>query len=116
MGGVGGRLMDIELLVIPDCPRADAARAQIHAALSDLCMHEATVRTTTVETLETAAQHGFSGSPTILVEGRDPFVDAETSPALACRVYRTDGGLSGIPALRDVRRALKEAAASTHSD
>jgi glutaredoxin len=108
--------MDIELLVLPDCPHAEAARAQIETALVDLCMQEASVRTTTVESMETAAQRGFSGSPTILIDGRDPFTHAETSPALACRVYRTPDGLSGVPGLRDVRRALKEAAAFTRSN
>jgi hypothetical protein len=78
-------------------------------------MHDVAVQTTTVATMEAAAQRGFSGLPTILIDGRDPLINAETSPTFACRVYRSSVGLSGVPGLLDMRRALKEAADSARS-
>ena len=89
----------IEILVVPDCANAAAARAVVDAALSDLGMGNTPVRTTVVETLAIAADRGFSGSPTILIDGRDPFAAPSVPPALACRVYATHEGLRGVPEL-----------------
>lgn len=107
--------MHIEILVIPDCPHAAAAKAQIETALADLCVHDATVQTTIVDTAASAVAREFPGSPTVLIDGVDPFVLSGARPAFACRVYSTPDGLSGVPDLRDLRRALKQAAASAHS-
>jgi hypothetical protein len=51
----------------------------------------------------------FVGSPTILINGVDPFGVAGQSPAYACRVYATPAGLSGVPPLDDVISALNAA-------
>jgi hypothetical protein len=38
------------------------------------------------------------GSPTLLVNGKDPFGPPDASPAIACRMYRgEDGRLEGAP-------------------
>ena len=99
----------IEILVVPDCANAAAARAVVNAALSDLGMGHTPVRTTVVETLAIAADRGFTGSPTILIDGRDPFAEPSAPPALACRVYATHDGLRGVPELGDLKEALREA-------
>ena len=57
-----------------------------------------------------ARRRGFAGSPTILVNGSDPFEDPAAPAAMACRLYPTPEGLRGVPALRDLRRALKRVA------
>ena len=62
-----------------------------------------------VETPEDAERLRFVGSPTILIEGRDPFGGAEESFGLSCRVYRTPDGLAGSPTLDQLRAALREA-------
>jgi len=49
----------------------------------------------------------FTGSPTILVDGRDPFARAETTFGLTCRVYETPDGLAGSPTPDQVRAALR---------
>jgi hypothetical protein len=58
---------------------------------------------------EQAQERGFVGSPTILINGVDPFGAAGQSPAYACRVYATPAGLSGVPPLGDVISALTAA-------
>ena len=103
--------MDIELLVIPECPNADGARELIEAALSDLCIHDVAIRTTVLATPQEASARGFAGSPTILLDGRDPFPTRDAQAGLACRVYSTSQGLRGVPELREMRQALKEALA-----
>jgi hypothetical protein len=49
------------------------------------------------------------GSPTVLVNGQDPFLDRESAVELSCRVYRTEDGLSGSPAALRLIGVLGEA-------
>ncbi len=37
----------------------------------------------------------FRGSPTVLVDGWDPFLDPASPVGLSCRVYRTEDGVTG---------------------
>jgi hypothetical protein len=40
---------------------------------------------------------GFPGSPTILIEGQDPFPSTAGHVGLPCRQYDTDQGARGVP-------------------
>lgn len=102
--------VQIELLVVPDCPNEAAAVELITTALADTGVR-ATVTNTTVATLDQARQRGFIGSPTILLNGSDPFSQPEAQAALACRLYPTPDGPRGVPGLQELRQALKRAAA-----
>ncbi len=57
-----------------------------------------------VETPEEVARIGFAGSPTIMVDGTDPFVTGQEPTGLACRVYATEDWPRGAPTV-DQRRA-----------
>ncbi|MEV6120207.1 hypothetical protein AB0M23_06725 [Streptomyces sp. NPDC052077] len=57
-----------------------------------------------------AERSAFAGSPTILIDGRDPFAEPGTTPSLSCRIYRTPQGPAGAPGPDQLRRALREAA------
>ena len=59
-----------------------------------------------VETSEAAESVGFRGSPTVLVNGIDPFADDDAPIGLSCRVYRTDSGYAGSPSLEQLRDAI----------
>lgn len=48
----------------------------------------------------------FAGSPTVLLDGVDPFATGQTVFGLACRVYRTEAGLEGSPSVDQLRKAL----------
>ena len=49
----------------------------------------------------------FRGSPSVGVDGRDVEADAEEREEFALgRVYRTDAGVSGLPAAEWIRAAL----------
>lgn len=102
--------VDIELLVVADCPHKDAATQLIQDALSDLGISQATVRTTVVHSREEAQRRGFTGSPTFRLDDRDLLLAPGREPALACRMYMTKDGLRGVPEASALRRALKEAA------
>ena len=59
-----------------------------------------------VDTVEEAEQVGFHGSPSILINGADPFDDGDASVGLACRRYLTPHGAAGAPATEQLRAAI----------
>jgi hypothetical protein len=103
--------MEIELLALSYSHVVAATRARTEQALADVGLEDAaTVRTTVVGSLDAA--HGtltFLASPTILIDGHDPFAVLGLPPVVASRLYRTVDGLQAVPDLRDLRRALLEA-------
>lgn len=98
--------MEIELLVVPDCPGEALAVELIEGAVESEGV-SATVTRTLIETREEAEERGFVGSPTILVDGVDPFAVEGASVGLACRRYATPEGLSGVPTLEELRAAFR---------
>lgn len=59
-----------------------------------------------MDTLEAAQRVGFRGSPTILVDGRDPFASGDEPVGLSCRVYATPDGPAGAPTTDQLREVL----------
>lgn len=72
---------------------------------------EPTVRTVEVSTPEAAEPQRFLGSPSIRIDGRDvePGADERGGFVLACRIYRTASGQTGLPERERVRSALAAA-------
>jgi hypothetical protein len=60
-----------------------------------------------VGTPEEAEAGPFRGSPTVLVNGRDPFADTDSPVGFSCRVYRTEGGLAGAPTVEQLVAVLR---------
>lgn len=67
------------------------------------------VRYQRVDTIEQAQELGFHGSPTILVNGVDPFLEPGSEVGLTCRVYRTPDGSASSPTLEQLATALSSA-------
>ncbi|MFL6046207.1 MAG: hypothetical protein ACJ72M_13940 [Propionibacteriaceae bacterium] len=101
--------MEIELLVVPDCPHQEAAEDLLRTALADVGL-PSSYRVLTVSDAKDAARHGFA--PTFRAAGADLFPGAYLPAGLNCRIYRTGLALGGLPDLRDLRQALKRAADS----
>ena len=99
--------MDVELLVVPDCPREKPATVLLRSALDDIGLTAVDFRLTVIDTPEGAERRRFVGSPTILLNGIDPFEKPGQQASLACRPYPGSGSL---PDLRALRQALKRAA------
>ncbi len=59
-----------------------------------------------IESDEQAQAVGFRGSPTVLVDGVDPFAPPGTPVGMACRVYQTPAGLAGSPTVEQLREVL----------
>lgn len=62
-----------------------------------------------IETPEVAEQFGFRGSPTVIIDGIDPFAEPDAPVGLSCRVYATEDGYAGSPSLERLRAALQAA-------
>lgn len=95
--------MKLELLYFDDCPNWKVAAAR----LDDVAGRRGlAVERRLVTTQEEAEAAGFRGSPTILVDGEDPFAVGDEPFGLACRVYRTPEGMSGSPTIEQLEAVL----------
>jgi hypothetical protein len=89
--------MRVELLYFDGCPNWQVADERLAEALGALGRDDVVVERHHVETAERAEELRFIGSPTIRIDGMDPFATGEEQVGLACRVYRTETGPSGSP-------------------
>jgi hypothetical protein len=98
----------VELLVFDGCPNAEYARELIDRVSASLALAPQ-VNVMVVPDLAAAEEARFLGSPTIRVDGRDvePGAEDRTDYALACRVYETPAGVTGLPEEAWLREALK---------
>ena len=98
--------MDFTLRYLDGCPNWTIADERLKDALrvtgvATSVMHE------TVETPADAERIDFRGSPTILIDGRDPFEDQAGPVGLSCRIYRTEHGPEGAPSLEQLIDAIR---------
>ena len=99
--------MRITVLAVPDCPNARVAAGRITAALAG---RPASVELVEVTGEAEAARLGMTGSPTILLDGADPFAAAGAVPSVSCRIYRgSDGAADGAPSAQNLTAALSAA-------
>jgi hypothetical protein len=100
---------DVELLWWRECPSWERALAVLREEMSAAGIGEERLRVTEVRTDADAERHGFPGSPTIRIDGRDIQPSGEEEPGgLTCRVYRQrDGRVSPLPDREDIRDALR---------
>lgn len=96
--------MNITLQYFDDCPNWKLVDANLEALKAEGLDLE--VAYELIETPEAATAAGFRGSPTVLVDGIDPFADPDAPVGLSCRVYRTAEGLAGSPTLDQLREAV----------
>ena len=103
----GASAMRVQVLHVADCPNALARLdrlAQVFAGRADV--H---VDTRLVKDGEEAARLGMTGSPTLLVDGVDPFGRADQPASLSCRLYIDDAGtFTGVPTLAQLRAAITD--------
>jgi hypothetical protein len=100
----------VELLWWEDCPSWERTLAILREQMRAAGIDEEALTVTEIETEEDARRHGFPGSPTIRIRGRDILPPGPDQPiGLTCRVYRQrDGRVSPLPDPEDIREALKE--------
>ncbi|MBZ5733529.1 thioredoxin family protein [Nocardioides sp. TRM66260-LWL] len=89
--------MQVELLYFSGCPNWQVADDRLMEALTVLGRADIVVERRPIETLAEAEEVGLVGSPTIRIDGIDPFATGQELVGLACRVYATPAGLRGAP-------------------
>jgi hypothetical protein len=100
--------VELVLLTVPDCPNAAAFEKRLAAALAG--HPAAVVRRRVVGDEREAAAAGMHGSPTLLIDGSDPFAAPGQLPSLSCRLYRGATGQAGpVPSVEELRRVLAAA-------
>lgn len=102
--------MRIEVLTVADCPNRTHVIARLHEALHQIDAEAVDIEERVIDTPAAAASAGMHGSPTVLVNGQDPFADDTTVASLSCRLYPTPTGFDGAPsvdALADVLRGSR---------
>jgi len=98
--------MKVELLYFDGCPSWEATDLALREALQRLGRTDVTIDRVRVETPQEAEARGFVGSPTVLIDGRDPFPVGEEKVGLACRLFRTPTGLAGSPTVEQLMGPL----------
>lgn len=97
--------MQVTVLAVPGCPNAALLEQRLAAVTAGRTGW--TIRRVEIADEEAAARHGMHGSPTLLIDGSDPFPQPGGRPALACRIYRDhDGRPVPVPSAADLRAAL----------
>jgi len=104
------RTVKVQLLYFDGCPNWTVLEERLQDAL-DLVGVPATIERCPVETQEEADRLQFAGSPSILLNGRDPFCSVSGDHGLACRIYSTPGGPAGAATLDQLVEAVKEVTA-----
>jgi hypothetical protein len=102
--------MKLEVLHVPDCPNLPPLLQHL-AEVTDL-----PVTTRLIETDADAAMFGMAGSPTLLIDGADPFATGDDCGCgMSCRLYRdATGRIVPAPSVEQLRDAIT--AAGQHRD
>lgn len=96
--------MELTLLTVRDCPHRELIEQRLVQALAG---REVTIIRREVSDDAQARLLGLRGSPTLLIDGTDPFAAPGEPASLSCRIYRQpDGSVDGAPSLGQLRAAL----------
>jgi hypothetical protein len=97
--------MRLDILHLPNCPNAAVLETRLAPLLAG--RPDIEVRRHVVAAEDDAVRLGMTGSPTLLVDGADPFARPGQEPAISCRLYPDEQGRPGpAPSLRQLREAL----------
>ncbi|MDI9938855.1 alkylmercury lyase family protein [Rhodococcus sp. IEGM 1351] len=105
--------MRLEILQVPGCPNVALLEHRLEDVLADQ-QSEVRISHRVIDDPAAAADAGMTGSPTLLVDGADPFAAPGLVPSVSCRLYPAEGGgVGGAPSVAALRQALHTAAADT---
>jgi Alkylmercury lyase len=90
--------------LVPDCPIAKLLDQRLAQVLED--RDDVTVRHRAVDHPEEAARRVMHGSPTLLIDGIDPFAEPGEEANVSCRLYHDGGQAEGALSVRQLRQAI----------
>lgn len=97
----------VTLQFFDGCPNWQLAKRRLDRLADEF---DIAVTPQQVRTVEQAQLLGFGGSPTILVDGSDPFATGDEPGGLTCRIYLTPEGPQGAPSIEQLRAVLASSA------
>lgn len=103
------RPADITVLHVRDCPSVTPLLERLLVA-ADLAGVSITTTLRVVESEVEASEITFAGSPTVLIDGTDPF-PSENVTSFGCRLYEFGGQFDGAPSMSQLTAALLVASA-----
>jgi len=99
----------IEFLYFKGCPNAEKTLSNLKEALKELNISEKVLSIIEVKDIEMAKKINFSGSPTILVNGKDIYtLEKPKGFNFTCRVYDFEGKKIGIIPKNFIKERLIE--------
>jgi alkylmercury lyase-like protein len=102
-------VLKLSVLAVPDCPNVPVLLERLGLVLAEY--PDARVTGHVVRDEAEAVRLGMRGSPTLLVNGSDPFALPDSAASVSCRVYRDESGRSqGAPSVAALRQAVRQAA------
>lgn len=99
----------VRLLYFDGCPNMRIMHDRIRMALREEGMSHVEPVLEKVASVGEAERIRLAGSPTILIDGYDPFAEAGALCGFWCRMYVTPRGLEGSPTTEQLRSALRSA-------
>lgn len=100
--------MEVALLYFDGCPNHHDAEAQLRGVIDELGW-DCSLTKINVDSIESAEKLRFQGSPTIHINGVDPFADVDARVGISCRIYPAEGGYRATPPVDELRSALQDA-------
>ena len=97
--------MDVALLYFDGCPNHHDTLTLLEELLAEASW-DGDIQLVNVDSQAQAEALSFRGSPTVLIDGVDPFLDDDAPVGLSCRVYPTDDGYRGTPPEPELRTAI----------
>lgn len=97
--------MRLQILYVPDCPNTGLLRARLEQALTG--QDTVDVQLHVIHDQDEATAFGMTGSPTLLIDGVDPFAEAGQPTSMSCRLYPDqDGAVCRTPSVAELRAAI----------
>lgn len=101
--------MRATVVYLDGCPHWILAHERLEHAVDYAGVGHVEVDLVSVATREEALDRGMHGSPTILIDGTDPFAEAGVPLGMVCRIYTTEHGMNGAPSVVQIIEALRDA-------
>lgn len=100
----------IQILYFPDCPLYKELDKLVKEVVQERGV-DADLELINIQTKEDAEKYHFTGSPGLLVNGKDIDPLTEDAPVVlkSCKIYRTEEGMKMIPTKRMIIKALSDA-------
>jgi hypothetical protein len=100
--------MDLTVLGVPGCPNTPVLQDWLQTVIDGRA--DVSISHEVISDDDEATRIGMHGSPTLLIDGVDPFAEPGLAPSMSCRLYRDENGQpSGAPSVGQLRMAIEHA-------